>query len=226
MGGLKAKKNAKDPFTEMAKAFGLGRRDRHRPAQRVRRADRRPGLEAGLLEGDQGLLLRQGEDRLPGGRQQGPAAGGVPAAAVEGELRRRLRLPRRRRGQLRDRPGRHDDHPAADGAGLRRGRQRRHAGDAAHRPGGGDARTASWCAGSSRSRPAGCRSSQATLSWLRQRAARRDRGGTGSAPFAGPRSRWPRSRWRPRPAPVRSTASRRRRGSRPTRRRTSRSTPW
>ena len=31
---------------------------RPRPAERVGRPDRRPGLEAGLLEGDQGLLLR------------------------------------------------------------------------------------------------------------------------------------------------------------------------
>ena len=42
-------------------------------------------------------------------------------------LHRGLRLPGRRRGQLRHRPGRHDRHPAPAGAGLRRALQRRHA---------------------------------------------------------------------------------------------------
>ena len=139
---------------------GLRARPHHRarPARRVGRPDRRPGLEAGLLEGHQGLLLRQGEDRLPGGREQGPAPRRVPGAAVEGELRRRVGLPRRRRRELRDRAGRHHDHAAADGAGVRRGRQRRDPGDAAHRPGGHHAARASWSGRSSRSPPGGSRS--------------------------------------------------------------------
>ena len=41
--------NAKDPLVEEAKAFGFGTRDRHRPARRGHRPDRRPALEARLL---------------------------------------------------------------------------------------------------------------------------------------------------------------------------------
>ena len=63
---------------------GVRSRPHHRagPAGRVRRPHRRPGLEARLLEGDEGLLLREGEDRLPRGGAQGPAPGRVPAAAL------------------------------------------------------------------------------------------------------------------------------------------------
>ena len=113
---------------QMAKAFGLGKPTGLDLPSEADGPDRRPGLEAGLLEGHQGLLLREGQDRLPRGRAERPAARGLPAAAGQGELRRRLRLPRRRRGELRDRPGRHARHAAAAGPRLRRGRQRRHAG--------------------------------------------------------------------------------------------------
>ena len=87
--------------------FGLGKPTGLDLPERGGRPDRRPGLEEGLLEGHQGLLLRQGQDRLPRGREQRPGARGLPAAAVQGELRRRLGLPRRRRGELRHRAGRH-----------------------------------------------------------------------------------------------------------------------
>ena len=50
--------NAKDPLVEEAKTFGFGTRDRHRPAGRGQRPDRRPALEARLLEGEEGLLLQ------------------------------------------------------------------------------------------------------------------------------------------------------------------------
>ena len=50
-------------------------------------------------------------------------------------LRRGLRLPRRRRGELRDRAGRHDRHSAPARARLRRAGQRRHALRAADREG-------------------------------------------------------------------------------------------
>ena len=53
-----------------------------------------------------------------------------------------LRLPRRRRGQLRHRPGRHPRHPAAVRPRLRRAGQRRHALRAAGRQGGRRPRTA------------------------------------------------------------------------------------
>ncbi len=95
------------PVHRDGQGLRAGQAHRAGPAQRVRRPDRRPGLEEGLLEGHEGLLLRQGEDRLPGRREDRPGARRVPAAAVQGELRRRLRLPRRGRGQLRDRAGRH-----------------------------------------------------------------------------------------------------------------------
>ena len=117
--------NAKDPLVEMAKTFGFGTRDRHRPARRGQRADRRPALEAVVLEGQQGLLLqaRQGERR------------GLHPPLRPRVLRRGLRVRRRRRGQLLDRAGRHGDHPAAARDGVRRALQRRHAVEAAGRHG-------------------------------------------------------------------------------------------
>ena len=167
-GGLHPKKNAKDPFTEMAKAFGLGKPTGLDLPERGRRPDRRPGLEEGVLEGHQGLLLRARP--RPATRrcaQDRPAARGVPAAAVQGELRRRLGLPRRRRGQLRHRPGRHAVTPlqmarvyaaVANGGTL----VTPHIGKAIITPDG-----QAGPPDRARSRPAGCRSAATTLTWLR-----------------------------------------------------------
>ena len=84
-------------------------RDRHRPARRGHGPDRGPALEAGLLRGAEGLLLQASRKPRPRPvRLRYPLRPRV--------LRRGLRLPRRRRGQLLDRPGRHDRHPAPAGA--------------------------------------------------------------------------------------------------------------
>ena len=124
-GSDEADVNAKDPLVKTAKVFGFGKPTGDRPARRGERPDRRPALEAGLLEGQQGLLLQ--------GRQE--ARQRLPARVRPRVLRRGLRLPRRRRGELRDRPGRHAGHPAAVRPGLRRAGQRRHALRAAGRQG-------------------------------------------------------------------------------------------
>jgi hypothetical protein len=65
-GGI-APRRPLDAMTRMAKAFGLGKPTGDRPARGVRRTDRRPALEAALLGADEGVLLRQGAHRLPGG---------------------------------------------------------------------------------------------------------------------------------------------------------------
>ena len=57
-GGIKPKKDANDWFYKTAHQFGLGKRDRHRPAQRGHRPHPRPPVEAGLLEGQQGRLVQ------------------------------------------------------------------------------------------------------------------------------------------------------------------------
>ena len=67
-------------------------------------------------------------------------------------LRRGLRLPRRRRRELRDRPGRHHRHAAPAGPRLRRDRQRRHALRAADRQGRRRARRHRGARGSRRRR--------------------------------------------------------------------------
>ena len=90
---------------------------RHRPAGRGQRPDRRPALEDAVLEGQQGLLL---PDRRGAGQR-------LPARVRPRVLHRRLRVPGRRRGQLRHRPGRHDHHADAAGGRLRGDRQRWHA---------------------------------------------------------------------------------------------------
>ena len=77
---------------------------RHRPAGRGVRPDRRPQVEARLLQVDEGLLLR--DRRQAAGRQDQRLRLQVRPRV----LHRGLRLPRRRRRQLRDRPGRHDRH--------------------------------------------------------------------------------------------------------------------
>ena len=62
--------------------------DRHRPARRGVGPDRRPGLEARLLQGAEGLLLQAG--REPAGQGQR-----LPAPLLPRVLHRGLRLPRR-----------------------------------------------------------------------------------------------------------------------------------
>ena len=61
--------DARDPLVEGAKNFGFGKRDRHRPAGGGRRPDRRPPLEARLLEVDEGLLLRDRRARNTAGKR-------------------------------------------------------------------------------------------------------------------------------------------------------------
>ena len=87
----------------------LRQEDRDRHPRRGHRAHRRPEVEARLLEVDEELLLQGRQAR----RQR------LPAPLRAGVLRRGVRLPRRRRGQLRDRPGRHRGHPAPAGPRLR-----------------------------------------------------------------------------------------------------------
>ena len=95
MGGLKAKKKAKDPFTEMAKAFGLGRpTGLDLPSESDGRiADR--AWKRAYWKATKDFYCAKAKDRVPRGGAPGSAAGGLPAAtSVEGELRRRLCLPR------------------------------------------------------------------------------------------------------------------------------------
>ena len=130
----------------------LRQQDRHRRAGRGQRPDRRPEVEAVLLEGQQGLLLqaRQGEQL------------GLPARVRPRVLHRRLPLPSRRRGELRDRPGRHRADPAPARGGVRRHLQRRHAVGAARRARPSSTRTARSSGGSSPRPAATCRSRSAT----------------------------------------------------------------
>ena len=93
----------------------LRQRDRHRPAGGGRRPDRRPALEAVVLEVDEGLLL---QDRRPEHRGQA----GLPARLRPRVLPRGQLLPGRRRGELLHRPGRHARHAAAAGPRVRRPR--------------------------------------------------------------------------------------------------------
>ena len=67
---------------EQAKEFGFGSETGHRPARRGLRPDRRPALEARLLQVDEGLLL-----------QGSPAAADAPAQRLRLRLRPRV-LPR------------------------------------------------------------------------------------------------------------------------------------
>ena len=57
--------NAKDPLVAGGQELRLRQRDRHRPAGGGQRPDRRPALEARLLEVDEGLLLRGSTSRTP-----------------------------------------------------------------------------------------------------------------------------------------------------------------
>ena len=124
----------------------LRQRDRHRPARRGQRPDRRPALEARLLEVDEGLLLQ--------GRQRRQRQERLPARVRPRVLPRGQLLPGRRRGELRDRPGRHHRHAAPAGPRLRRALQRRHALRAADRQGDRQPRRHRAQAGSRRRWPA------------------------------------------------------------------------
>ena len=108
--------NAKDPLVERGQGLRLRPADRHRPAGRGHRPDRRPALEARLLEGDEGLLLQDRPQAAAGQDERLPARL-RPRVLPRGQL-----LPGRRRGELRDRPGRHDGHAAAARPRLRRAR--------------------------------------------------------------------------------------------------------
>ena len=120
--------DARDPLVDEAKAFGFGRPTGIDLPGRGRRPDRRPALEARVLEVDEVLLLRHRP--APPGRGQRLPQAVRPRVLPRGQL-----LPGRRRGELRDRPGRHAGHPAPAGPGVRRPVQRRHALRAADRQG-------------------------------------------------------------------------------------------
>ena len=95
-----------------------GQPDRHRHPGGVERPDRRPALEAVVLEGDEGLLLQD--------RQEG-FGDGLPPGLRARVLPRGQPVPPGRRGQLLDRPGRHPGHAGPARPRLRGALQRRHA---------------------------------------------------------------------------------------------------
>ena len=105
---------AKDPLVSEAKAFGFGSRTGiDLPGEAPGRiADRAWKLD--VLEVDARLLLQD--------RPRGHGEERLPAAVRARVLPRGQPLPRRRRGELRDRPGRHDRHAAAAGPRVRRDR--------------------------------------------------------------------------------------------------------
>ncbi len=129
-------------------------------------------------------------------------------------LRRGLRVQGHRRGQLRHRPGRHHRHPAPARPRLRRHRQRRHALRPARRPRRGGRRRHRHPAHPAR----GDRSRRTARPTSSATSTRRSRASPARARWPGgwAASRSTRSRSAPRPARPRSTASSRRRGSRPT----------
>ena len=158
--------DARDPLVEEAKHFGFGAETGIDLPGRGVRPDRRPALEARVLPGDEGLLLRARR----GARRRLPAPV-RPRVLPRGQL-----LPRRRRGQLLHRPGRHDRHPAAAGPRLRRALA-----TAARCTSRGSARrssapTATCCAGSS-PKVAGHVHGQPGLDALRRPGAARHRQG-------------------------------------------------
>ena len=106
---------AKDPLVSMAKKFGFGQATGIDIPGEATGPDRRPPVEARLLEVDEEVLLQ--------GRQE--AGHGLPAPLRPRVLHRGLRLPRRRRGQLRHRPGRHRGDAAPARPRVRRAGQRR-----------------------------------------------------------------------------------------------------
>ena len=183
----------------------LRQRDRHRPAGGGQRPDRRPALEARLLEVHEELLLHDGP--------QGQRAQRLPAALRARVLPRGQLLPRRRRGELLDRPGRHDRDAAAARPRLRRALQRRHPVAAAGRQGDRQRRRQGAQAVRAEARPArSTRPPRACATSTRPCSAR-----PRSAPWRGSSStsRSTRSTSAARPARPRSTASSRPRGWRP-----------
>ena len=121
--------DAKDPLVAEAKKFGFGRETGiDLPGEAPGRiADRTWKLAYFNSQKDYYCELA--------GKPQDAKTSDFVYLFATGVLRRGLRLPGRRRGQLRDRPGRHDRHAAAAGPRLRRDRQRRHPLRAADRQG-------------------------------------------------------------------------------------------
>ena len=121
--------NAKDPLVAEAKEFGFGDETGiDLPGEaRGRIADRHWKLAYWKSMKDYYCKHRQASRR----RDER-----LPPPLRPRVLPRGQRLPRRRRGQLRDRAGRHDRHAAAARPGVRRALQRRHALRAADREGG------------------------------------------------------------------------------------------
>ena len=195
---------ARDPLVSTAQMFGFGKETGiDIPGEASGRiADRQ--VEARLLEVQQGLLLQARQEA----RQR------LPPPLRPRVLRRGLRLPRRRRGQLRHRSGRHHRDPAAARPRLRRPLQRRHPVGAA----GGQGRR--------RPRGQGGEADQAQEVLQGQGLGRRPALHRHRAPghlahrhdgvATASTSRSTRSRSAPRPARPRSTASRAPRGSPPT----------
>ena len=107
LGGSDNHSDAKDPFVAMAKAFGLGKDDRHRPAGRRRPAGSRTGPGSRRTgRAPRSYYCGKAKTGFPEVAKDDPSRARVPDPAGQGELRRRQRVPRRRRGELRDRPGR------------------------------------------------------------------------------------------------------------------------
>ena len=151
--------------------------------------------------------------------RDGTAEDTVPAGVRPRVLPRGQLLPRRRRRELLDRPGRHDRHAAAARPGVRRARQRRHALRAARGQGGGEPGRHRAQAVRAEGRTGTCGRRRPTHAVRRHRAARHAEGRHPGLEVRRLPAR-PRSTSAARPARPRSTASSRRRGWRRTTRTT------
>ena len=135
--------NARDPLVAEAKAFGFGR-----PT-----GIDVPGEASGrIADRHWKLAYWKSMKSYYCGIDQHPPAGDqrLPQAVRPRVLPRGQLLPGRRRGELRDRAGRHAGHAAPARPGVRRARQRRHALRAADRQGDRQPRAATSSGGSSR----------------------------------------------------------------------------
>ena len=128
----RGRRRRQGPAGEQGQGVRLRQRDRHRHPGRGVRPDRGPEVEARLLRVAEGLLLRHRGRAAERPEQQGDQR--LRLQVRQRVLRRGLRLPGRRRRQLRHRPGRHHRHPPPARPCLRGDRQRRDALRAARSP--------------------------------------------------------------------------------------------